>query len=1338
MDDSKCPWSAPKKAISLLKSVLFFLFLILAISPPQAITSEDSVSVGGPVVPVNQPSSLVFIDAGVRGKQLLLSGMAADAKAVILRGDSDGIRQISTALQDYRHLDSIQIISHGAPGKLMLGGTRLTDGNLDRYRSELKTWGDSLRADGDILLFGCNVAQGAVGERFVERIGRFTGAAVAASKDATGPKVLGGNWDLEKQTGVIGAASAISNRAMSEYGRLLALPSNGLKDVTAAMVNPTPSTSLLTFVPGFTFTNNTSYNLAADTTPGADGFYILDSTYTSSVTDSFTINADGTNLATFDLTGIAVTNYPCGGPTTGAHYTITVTGIGGSSPSTSFAVDGQTIGTGNYSAFTGISGFQVSITGVYGSDGCGGIAYGAPSNITFDNYTIANATAPVTTPAVTGISPSSGPTAGGAGVTITGSGFTGTTSVTIGGASATSVVVVNDTTITATTPAGTVGAKDVVVTNSAGSGTGTGLYTYVAAPTVTGISPNYGSTAGGTNVTITGTNLTGATSVTIGGAAATSVVVVNPTTITATTPAGTAGAKDVVVTTAGGTGTGTSLFTYIAAPTVTGISPNSGPTAGSTNVTITGTSFTGTTSVTIGGAAATSVVVVNDTTITATTPAGAAGAQDVVVTNAVGSGTGTGLFTYIAAPTVTGISPSSGPTTGGTNVTITGSNFTGATSVTIGGASATSVVVVNPTTITATTPAGTVGAKDVAVTTVGGTGTGTGLFTYITVPDAPTSVVAAAGNTQATVTFTAPASDGGSAITTYTATSSPGGFTGTCAGPAACSITVSGLTNGTAYTFTVTATNAIGTSAASTASNSVTPSAVTVPDAPTGVTATAGYEEATINFTAPASDGGSAITTYTATSSPGGFTGTCAGPDACAITVTGLTGGTAYTFTVTATNAIGTGAASAPSNSVTVSAVRPDPTKDADVVGLVNAQVETANRFWRTQTSNYHRHLESLHRAARNDGTAANSLTADSGAPALTTDSESFTGVSRSLNAVGKDRLVLASEATQTDAGDVGSDWFSTGVISEVVSVLTTSSFNLNLGAFGDAAGPTAGNDGEVDIWAAGNVRIGKRKAQDGGAKIEYTTDGITLGADRWFGENLVLGIGIGYAHDKSEIGSSGTEHTADGNSIAVYGSYQPGVSVFVDGVLGYGVLDLDSSRYDTTAAATARADRNGDQVFGSLAIGYEYFDEATYVSPYARYDIAESRLDSATETGAGASSLYYAGQTYTSQQISLGLRAGFRHDAGFYTLLPRARIEYQHHIEGGDDASIAYADTLSSRYSMAMPTENADSLLLGVGSGFVLRNGLNIDIDYQWVHSTDEDDSQAIFLRLSKPLGGN
>ena len=291
----------------------------------------------------------------------------------------------------------------------------------------------------------------------------------------------------------------------------------------------------------------------------------------------------------------------------------------------------------------------------------------------------------VTAPTITTVSPTSGPLAAGTAFTITGTNLTGATSVKVNGVAATNVVVVSATSITAKTPAGTAGAKSVAVTTVGGTATKASAFTYVAAPTITTVSPASGPLAAGTAFTITGTNLTGATSVKVNGVAATSVVVVSATSITAKTPTGTAGAKSVAVTTVGGTATKASAFTYIAAPTITAISPTSGPTSGNTAITITGTNLTGATSVKVNGVAATSVVVVSATSITARTPIGTLGVKSVTVTTVGGTATKASGFTYVVPPpTITSISPTSGPTSGGTVVTITGTNLTGAT-VTVDG-----------------------------------------------------------------------------------------------------------------------------------------------------------------------------------------------------------------------------------------------------------------------------------------------------------------------------------------------------------------------------------------------------------------------------------------------------------------------------------------------------------------------------------------------------------------------------------------------------------------------------------------------------------------------------
>ncbi|MGX2966317.1 MULTISPECIES: Ig-like domain-containing protein [Shewanella] len=260
------------------------------------------------------------------------------------------------------------------------------------------------------------------------------------------------------------------------------------------------------------------------------------------------------------------------------------------------------------------------------------------------------------------------------------------------------------------------------------------------------------------------------------------------------------------------------------------------------------------------------------------------------------------------------------------------------------------------------------------------------------VPGAPTSVNAVASDASATVSFSAPASTGGAAISGYTVTSSPGGLTASGAGSP---LTVSGLSNGTDYSFIVSASNTAGTGPASSPSNTVTPKAnqsisfsnpgaqdfgttpiltattssgltpvfsstttgvctitstgtlafvttgicsidadqagdssynaaptvtqsftvnAVVPGAPTSVNAVASDASATVSFSAPASTGGAAISSYTVTSSPGGLTASGAGSP---LTVSGLSNGTDYSFTVSASNTAGTGPASSPSNTVT-------------------------------------------------------------------------------------------------------------------------------------------------------------------------------------------------------------------------------------------------------------------------------------------------------------------------------------------------------------------------------------------------------------------------------------
>jgi hypothetical protein len=282
-------------------------------------------------------------------------------------------------------------------------------------------------------------------------------------------------------------------------------------------------------------------------------------------------------------------------------------------------------------------------------------------------------------------------------------------------------------------------------------------------PSVTSISPPSGPTAGGNSVTITGTDLAGATDVEFGNTPATEVTVDSPTQITATAPAGSTGTVDVTVTTPGGTSPTSDAdeYTYFAQPALTGVDPSSGPTAGGTVVTITGTDLTGATDVEFGSTPATDVIIDGPTQITATAPACSPGAVDLTVTTPGGTSptSDADQYTYFAQPAVTGLDPSSGPTGGGTVVTITGTELTGAADVEFGSIPAASFTYNSPTQITATAPAGSVGTVDVTVTSPGGTSptSDADQYTYAALPTisgiSPSSGPTA-GGTSVTITGT--------------------------------------------------------------------------------------------------------------------------------------------------------------------------------------------------------------------------------------------------------------------------------------------------------------------------------------------------------------------------------------------------------------------------------------------------------------------------------------------------------------------------------------------------------------------------------------------------------
>ncbi|MES2388431.1 MAG: IPT/TIG domain-containing protein, partial [Bacteroidota bacterium] len=321
-------------------------------------------------------------------------------------------------------------------------------------------------------------------------------------------------------------------------------------------------------------------------------------------------------------------------------------------------------------------------------------------------------------PNLVSFSPMSGPT--GTLITISGTNFTGLTSVSVSGISAV-FNIVSDNLVTATVPAGAV-TGILRVTGPAGTSVGPAVFTVTAPPVISSFTPVQGPT--GTRVTIIGANFGNVSAVMFGQEPAL-FTVLNQNTITATVPAGAVTATIKLYTTSD-SGESANVFTVLDLPELTSLSPTQGPTG--TLVTVTGNNFTGLTTVRLGGQSI-GFNIVNNTSFTFTVPANATGGV-LIVTGPVGSDTIAPGFAVFAQPAITDVSPGSGVP--GNTIQLTGFNFTGTNSVKFGTVSA-AFTVIDANTISVTVPAG-AGTGLIYLTTPGGTAQSEDAFLILSPP----------------------------------------------------------------------------------------------------------------------------------------------------------------------------------------------------------------------------------------------------------------------------------------------------------------------------------------------------------------------------------------------------------------------------------------------------------------------------------------------------------------------------------------------------------------------------------------------------------------------------
>jgi hypothetical protein len=187
-----------------------------------------------PAVPADAPAGgagqqIVFIEGSVADYQALAHGVQPGVAVVILNPDTNGVQQIADYLQRYdiQNLAAISIVADGAHGELQLGNTLLSASTIADYQPQLAAIGAALAPGGDLLLYGCDVAQNSAGDAFLQQLSQATGGAnVAASSHLVGSAADGGNWDLNVDIGTVAAASPFTTAAESAYPDVLGLTNN--------------------------------------------------------------------------------------------------------------------------------------------------------------------------------------------------------------------------------------------------------------------------------------------------------------------------------------------------------------------------------------------------------------------------------------------------------------------------------------------------------------------------------------------------------------------------------------------------------------------------------------------------------------------------------------------------------------------------------------------------------------------------------------------------------------------------------------------------------------------------------------------------------------------------------------------------------------------------------------------------------------------------------------------------------------------------------------------------------------------------------------------------------
>ncbi|RFF47240.1 autotransporter domain-containing protein [Xanthomonas campestris] len=397
------------------------------------------------------------------------------------------------------------------------------------------------------------------------------------------------------------------------------------------------------------------------------------------------------------------------------------------------------------------------------------------------------------------------------------------------------------------------------------------------------------------------------------------------------------------------------------------------------------------------------------------------------------------------------------------------------------------------------------------------------------------------------------------------------------------------------------------------------------------------------------------------------------------------------TVQFTLSNAFATSAAASVTFTV---APRRDPSVDAEVRGLIDAQSESTRRFAKAQIDNFQRRLEATHRGG---STLSNAVT-----------------------------FQPTSHCRQADRG----------ISAQPCSPDTQDADNEFRDAPAMATGGTGGAQGQGDLglWVGGAIRSGSLDRQANTNGVDFQTDGLSVGADYRLAPSLAVGAGLGWGRDDSDVGRNGSHSKATAYTMALYASFHPGKAFFFDTLVGYQLLSYDLRRFVTDDASMAEGSRDGKQWIASLSSGADLQRGNLQITPYARVDVARATLDGYVEDGIAPFALRYDDMDVATTTGNLGLRLEWRRDVAWGRLTPQVRVEYQRDFQGRGDATLGYADIIGGPvYRTGQNAFDRNRLMVGIGAALLTEQGLSTRLEYRGITDGDSGNDQTWMINLEK-----